>query len=95
MIRRIIRPTKTWKPCRPVRPKNVDGEGAVARVEADAVVLDDLRQQERQAEQEREHQPACRPVRLPRLIDCVAQCTVKLEVTRMQVLTSAMYHGRM
>ena len=32
-------------------------EGRVARVEADAVVLDHLREQEGRAEQEREHHP--------------------------------------
>ena len=67
----------------------------VARVEADAVVLDHLRQQERQAEQEREHQPAWRPVRFPRLIDCVAQCIVKLEVTRMQRVDARDVHRQL
>ena len=38
--------------------------------------------------------PAQSPARLPRLIDVVAQCIVKLEVTRMKVLTSARNHGR-
>ena len=38
--------------------------------------------------------PAQSPARLPFLIDCVAQCIVKLEVTRMHVLTSARNHGR-
>ena len=38
--------------------------------------------------------PACSPARLPRLIDCVAQWIVKLDVTRMHVLTSATKTGR-
>ena len=38
--------------------------------------------------------PAQSPARWLRLIDCVAQCIVKLEVTRMHVLTSARNHGR-
>ncbi len=38
--------------------------------------------------------PAQRPARLPRFTDVVAQCIVKLEVTRISVLTSARNHGR-
>ena len=38
--------------------------------------------------------PAQRPARLFRLTDVVAQCMVKLEVTRMKVLMSARNHGR-
>ena len=38
--------------------------------------------------------PACSPARLPRLIDCSDQCIVKLDVTRMEVLTNATNTGR-
>ena len=38
--------------------------------------------------------PACNPARLPRLIDCSAQCIVKLDVTRIAVLTPATKTGR-
>ncbi len=38
--------------------------------------------------------PARSPARLPRLIDVSAQCIVKLDVTRMQVLTPATNTGR-
>ena len=37
--------------------------------------------------------PACRPARLPRLIDWSAQCIVKLEVTRIAVFTPATKTG--
>src|SRR4051794_13041312 len=45
----------------PVKPREAEErrrERAVARVEADAVVLDHLREQEREAEQERQGEPA-------------------------------------
>ena len=58
---RIVRPTKTWSPCRPVRPKNVDGNAPSLVLKPIAVVLDHLRQQERQAEQEGQRQPALEP----------------------------------
>ena len=38
--------------------------------------------------------PACSPQRLPRLIDVSAQWKVKLDVTRIAVLTPATYTGR-
>ena len=38
--------------------------------------------------------PAWRPARWPRLMDCSAQCIVKLDVTRITVLTPAMKTGR-
>ena len=38
--------------------------------------------------------PALRPARLPRLIDVSAQCMVKLDVTRISVLTPATNTGR-
>src|SRR5262245_62315564 len=38
--------------------------------------------------------PAFSPARLPRLIDVSAQCIVKLDVTRMAVLTPATKTGR-
>ena len=37
--------------------------------------------------------PACSPARFPRLIDCSAQCMVKLEVTRIAVFTPATNTG--
>ena len=37
--------------------------------------------------------PACSPRRLLRLIDCRAQCIVKLDVTRIAVLTPATNFG--
>ena len=37
--------------------------------------------------------PACSPRRLLRLIDCSAQCIVKLDVTRIAVLTPATNFG--
>ena len=39
--------------------------------------------------------PACSPARLPRLIDCSAQCIVKLDVTRIAVLTPATNTGQL
>ena len=38
--------------------------------------------------------PACKPARLPRLIDCRDQCIVKLDVTRIAVLIPATKIGR-
>ena len=57
MKTRIVRPTKTWAPCSPVRREEDRRERVVVRREADARVLDHLRQQERQSHQERQHEP--------------------------------------
>ena len=57
MKSRIVRPTKTCAPCRPVRREEDRRERVVVRREAHARVLDHLRQQERQAHQERQHEP--------------------------------------
>ena len=52
-----VRPIATWAPCRPGQPEEDGGERAVAGVEADVRVLEDLGEQEREAHDERQHQP--------------------------------------
>ena len=60
-------------------PEEDRGERAVAGVEADVRVLDHLREQEREPEQDRQHEPGLETGAVPRRIDCTAQCIVKLE----------------
>jgi dienelactone hydrolase len=55
---RIVRPIEDVRAVQAGEAEERRGERRVARVEADTVVLDRLRQQERQAEQERQQQPA-------------------------------------
>ena len=85
---RIVRPTKTCAPCRPVRPKNVAANDVSLVLKPMRLVLDHLREQEGQRRAGASAPcPAQSPARLPRLIDVSAQCIVKLEVTRISVLT--------
>src|ERR1700756_1623300 len=93
MKSRIERPTKTCAPCRPVRQKKI-----VAKAPSD--VLKPTREYSsscviRNVSPIRNvsSSPARRPHTFPRLIDCSAQCTVKLDVTRMHVFTNATNTG--
>src|SRR5262245_24403174 len=94
MAARIDRPTNTCAPCRPVRQKKI-----VAN--APSLVLKPTREYSRSCVRRNvspirnvRNRPARRPQWLPRLIDCSAQCIVKLDVTRMQVLMNATKIGR-
>ena len=61
MNERIVRPTNTCAPCSPVRPKKTSRERAVDVLKPMRVVLDHLRQQEGEADEEREHEPRLQP----------------------------------
>ncbi len=94
MASRIESPMKTWQPCNPVSPKNVAAKD-------ESLVLKPMRWYSmicvsRKVEPSRSvsTMPAFSPARSPRLAERVAQCIVKLEVTRMHVLTRATNHGR-
>src|SRR5260370_3334890 len=94
MKSRIVRPTNTWAPCRPVRQKKI-----VAN--APSLVLNPMREYSiacviRNVRPIRNvsRSPARRPQTFPRLIDWSDQCTVKLDETRMHVLMNATYTGR-
>jgi hypothetical protein len=94
MKARIVSPTKTWAPCRPVRQKKI-----VAK--APSPVLKPMREYSipcvmRNVRPIRNvsNSPARRPQVLPRLIDWSAQCIVKLDVTRMHVFRKATNTGR-
>ena len=70
-------------------------ERAVVRGEADARVLESLRDRGTSGPSGTSAAgPARRPNTLPRLIDCSAQCIVNDDVTRMHVLMSATKTGR-
>src|SRR4051794_724521 len=93
MKRRIVRPTKTCAPCRPVRPKKQDANAPVCGVKpmreySTICVIRNVAPSRSVSTR-----PAWRPERLPRLIADSAQWIVKLDVTRMHVLTSATYFG--
>ena len=50
------RPTNTWAPWSPVREKKIGRESVVARREAHSRVLSDLREEEREAHEKRQHE---------------------------------------
>src|SRR6476620_12234425 len=89
-----VRPTKTCAPCSPVRLKKTVVK-ALSRgakpIRAYSVIC-----VARKVKPIRNvsTSPAHRPARLPRLIEVKAQCIVKLEVTRIAVLTPATKTGR-
>src|SRR5512133_108973 len=92
-IRSRLRPTATCAPWRPVRPKKTEANAP------DPVLKPTFRYSiacvQRNARPMRKVStiPARKALRCPRLIDWSAQCMVKLEVTRMQVLTPATKTG--
>ena len=79
---RIVSPTKTWAPCRPVRQKKTDAKAPSCGREADPRVLGICVSRNVRPIRNVSTSPAFSPARLPRLIDCSAQCIVKLDVTQ-------------
>ncbi len=90
---RIVSPTKTWAPWRPVRPKKIVPKAwSCGAKPILAYSIACVRRKVRPMRKVRTS-PACIPARLPRLIAVSAQWIVKLDVTRMSVLTPATNFG--
>ena len=91
---RMLRPTKTWAPCNPVRQKktvvNALSRGANP-IRAYSVIC--VARNVKPIRKVRTS-PAFSPARSPRLTEVSAQCTVKLDVTRIAVFTPATKTGR-
>src|SRR3954447_24386407 len=93
MKARIVNPTKTCAPWRPVKQKKIVGN-------APSLVLKPMREYSSPCVMRKvrpmkkvRKSPARRPQTLPRFTDVSAQCIVKDDVTRMQVLTNATCTG--
>src|SRR5664279_3053688 len=91
---RMVKPTKTCAPWRPVRQKKIVAKDPSlvlkpTRAYSIACVIRNVSPMRKVSSN-----PARRPQTFPRLIDLSAQCIVKLEVTRMEVFTSATNFGR-
>src|SRR3569623_1882345 len=88
-----VRPTKTWAPCRPVRPKKVAAKDVSAVLKPSRWYSITWVQRNVRPSRNVSTSPACIPARLPRFTDWSAQCIVKLEVTRIRVLICATNPG--
>src|SRR5262245_52179085 len=86
-------PTKTCAPCRPGRPKNTDANAPSLVLKPTCAYSTSCVQRNAAPSRIVTTSPALRPFRSPRLIDCVAQWIVKLDVTRIAVLTLATKTG--
>jgi hypothetical protein len=89
-----VSPTKTWAPWRPVSPKKIDPNAPSAGLKPMRAYSRACVSRNASPISSVSTSPAFIPLRLPRLIDCSAQCIVKLEVRRTAVLTPATKTGR-
>src|SRR4051795_8740940 len=94
MNARIVKPTKTCAPWRPLKQKKIVGKAPSLvlkpiREYSSACVMRKLRPMRKVR-----NNPARRPQTLPRFTDVSAQCIVNDDVTRMHVLMNATYTGR-
>src|SRR5262249_21263912 len=83
----------TCAPCSPVRPKKTEANAPEPVLKPTFRYSINCVQRNVRPITKVRTIPARNAFRSPRLIDCSAQCIVKLEVTRMQVLTPATNTG--
>ena len=92
-IVRSVRPTNTCAPWSPVRPKKTDAKAPSLVLKPTCAYSMNWVRRNAVPIRMVSTSPACSPRRLLRLIDCRAQCIVKLDVTRIAVLTPATNFG--
>src|SRR3954452_13275540 len=93
MKARIVRPTNTWQPWRPVRQKKIVGKAPSDVLKPARMYSYSWEMRKAKPIRNVSSRPARIPQTLPRLIDTVAQCIVALDVMRMKVLIVATKTG--